>query len=261
MTTQNIYDLADTWNAGATTFTAIKMNVTDTASAAGSLLMDLQVGGSSRFKVSKGGTVNFQNGVEISVAGGVDFATNSVFRSGTISFGASSDAILGRRSAANLRLGAADAAAPVAQTLSVQSATGTNTPGVNWTFDASQGTGSGAGGSFVWRVAPAGSSGSAQNALTEALRINSAGVVSFGGTTSSFPALKRSSATLQVRLADDSANGALESASLKTDAPTGGTSGTWKLGARVAATTTLDTTQYIELDVGGTLYKLAVVTS
>lgn len=50
----NIYDMSDTWNAGATTFTAIKMDVTDSASASGSLLMDLQVGGTSRFSVGKG---------------------------------------------------------------------------------------------------------------------------------------------------------------------------------------------------------------
>lgn len=55
MATQNIYALTDTWNAGATTFTAIGMNVTDTASAAGSSLLDLQVGGVSQFKVSKAG--------------------------------------------------------------------------------------------------------------------------------------------------------------------------------------------------------------
>ena len=57
MSTMNIYDLTDTWNAAGTTFTAIKMNVTDTASAAGSLLLDLQVGGTSQFRVSKGGRV------------------------------------------------------------------------------------------------------------------------------------------------------------------------------------------------------------
>lgn len=51
----NIYDMVDTWNNGATTFTAIKMNVTDTASAAGSLLMDLQVGGVSKEKTDKSG--------------------------------------------------------------------------------------------------------------------------------------------------------------------------------------------------------------
>jgi hypothetical protein len=59
----DIFDMADTWNAGATTFTAIKMNVTDTASAAASLLMDLQVGGTSRFQVGKGAGAYFQSNI------------------------------------------------------------------------------------------------------------------------------------------------------------------------------------------------------
>jgi hypothetical protein len=49
-----IVDLAQTWNTTGTP-TAIKLNVTDTASNANSILMDLQVGGSSRFKVEKSG--------------------------------------------------------------------------------------------------------------------------------------------------------------------------------------------------------------
>lgn len=53
-----IYNLTDTWNAGGTTFNAIKMNVTDTASAAGSLLMDLQQSGTSRFKAAKNGSLS-----------------------------------------------------------------------------------------------------------------------------------------------------------------------------------------------------------
>jgi hypothetical protein len=57
MATKPLSDLTATWNAGGTTFTAIKMNATDTASAAGSLLIDLQVGGVSQFKVSKAGAV------------------------------------------------------------------------------------------------------------------------------------------------------------------------------------------------------------
>jgi hypothetical protein len=61
-----IYDLADTWNASGTTFTAIKMNVTDTASAAASLLMDLQVGGTSKFSVTKAGTTTFSGNLQIS---------------------------------------------------------------------------------------------------------------------------------------------------------------------------------------------------
>ena len=51
----DIFDLADTWNNGATTFTSIKMDATDTASAADSLLMDLLVGGTSKHIVTKDG--------------------------------------------------------------------------------------------------------------------------------------------------------------------------------------------------------------
>ena len=57
MATQDIFNMTDTWNAGGTTFTAIKMNVTDSASAAASLLMDLQVGSASKFSVSKTGAL------------------------------------------------------------------------------------------------------------------------------------------------------------------------------------------------------------
>lgn len=60
----DIYNMADTWNNGATTFTAIKMNVTDTASAAASLLMDLQVGGTSKFAVTKGGAARVSAGAK-----------------------------------------------------------------------------------------------------------------------------------------------------------------------------------------------------
>jgi len=49
------WDVTQTWNDAAVTFTALKANVTDTASNASSLLMDLQVGGSSRFSVRKDG--------------------------------------------------------------------------------------------------------------------------------------------------------------------------------------------------------------
>jgi len=57
MATVNIYEMAQTWNNGAVAFTAIGMNVTDTASDAASLLMDLQVGGASKFKVDKDGAI------------------------------------------------------------------------------------------------------------------------------------------------------------------------------------------------------------
>lgn len=53
-----------TWNAAGVTFTGWELRVTDTASAAASLLMDLQVGGTSQWKVSKAGLVT-QTGVNL----------------------------------------------------------------------------------------------------------------------------------------------------------------------------------------------------
>lgn len=141
-----IYNLTDTWNSGATTFAAIKMNVTDTSSAAGSLLLDLGTGGgsySSKF---------------------------AVFKNGGIANG-------------GLRLGNTDAAAAVAQTISVQSVVAgtSNTAGANLTIAGSQGTGSGAGGSIVFQVSAAGAAGTNQNSLATALTINSDRVVTFAG--------------------------------------------------------------------------------
>jgi hypothetical protein len=114
MATQNIFNLTDTWNNVATTFTAIKMNATDTASAAGSLLFDLQIASVSVFNVSKNGAV------QVSARSAIRSPSDGVF---TITNAANSD--FGR--------------------------------------------------------------------------------LQFGGTTSSFPALKRSGVGLQARLADDSA--------------------------------------------------------
>jgi hypothetical protein len=49
---------AQTWNNGATVFTGVLFNVTNTASAANSRLLDLQVGGSSFFNVNPNGQLN-----------------------------------------------------------------------------------------------------------------------------------------------------------------------------------------------------------
>ena len=60
---QPTIDSTATWNAGAVTFTAVRHNVTDTASAAGSILFDLQLGGTSRFNVDKFGNTTLAQGV------------------------------------------------------------------------------------------------------------------------------------------------------------------------------------------------------
>lgn len=65
-----------TWNAGGVTFTALEINVTDTASAAASLLMDLQVAGVSKFKVTKAGTGTLAGDL-IVTAGNLGIGTTS----------------------------------------------------------------------------------------------------------------------------------------------------------------------------------------
>jgi hypothetical protein len=53
--------ISQTWNDAAVAFTALKVNAISTASAASSLLLDLQVGGTSRFYVNKAGAVSAFN--------------------------------------------------------------------------------------------------------------------------------------------------------------------------------------------------------
>lgn len=104
---------------------------------------------------------------------------------------AARDVFIERAGAANKRSGAPDAAAPVAQMDSVQNVVAgtTNTAGANRTFAGSQGTGTGVGGSLIFQIAPAGSTGTSQNALATALTIDSTklltapGAISIGGAS------------------------------------------------------------------------------
>jgi hypothetical protein len=67
----NIYDMTDTWDSGATTYTSIKMDVTDTASAAGSKLLDLQVGGTPKATIDEDG--------KLTLTGDIDVGTNKLY--------------------------------------------------------------------------------------------------------------------------------------------------------------------------------------
>jgi hypothetical protein len=265
-----VIDAAQTWNDGAVTFTGLKFNATDTASAAASLLMDLQVGGTSKANISKTGNLRISGtvlqlgqeggttteiysgtsgaGNPIRIGGigtlstvGLQVVANSLtvrsvttlgWTSGT-AITSDADLTLRRRGEANLAFGAADAATAsvAAQTLSVQSvkAGNTNGAGKNLTITGSQGTGTGAGGSIIFQVAPAGSSGSAQNALADALTINSAGLATFADA-------------------------------VRTSAPSGGTAANWKLGTVATVTPTLQN-RTIEVDIGGTIYYISAKTT
>ncbi len=83
----DIFNMADTWNAGGTTFTAIKMTVTDTASAAASLLMDLVVGSTSMFSVSKAGQVTLPAGSK--TANAIKFPHGGLFTRTSVIMGIS----------------------------------------------------------------------------------------------------------------------------------------------------------------------------
>lgn len=84
-----IYDLTDTWNNAAISFNGIKLNATDTASAAGSKLVDLQINGTSKFLVGKTGTVTATGLIESTTGGfrfpdGTTQTTASVGGAGTV---------------------------------------------------------------------------------------------------------------------------------------------------------------------------------
>jgi len=200
-----VLDLAQTWNNGAVTFTGYRFSITDTTSGGGSLLMDIRSGGTSFFSIGK---------FHSSIYTGFLFGASSPGGTGDVFIGAGQlalrsihifgwsanstvstsntalDTFLTRKGAANLRFGAADAAAPVAQTLSVQSVvagTAGNVAGQPFTITGSQGVGSGAGGSIIFQVAPAGSTATFTVTFTNgSATINGTGLPTTAGTAVAF---------------------------------------------------------------------------
>lgn len=115
------------------------------------------------------------------------------------------DTFLTRPAAATVQHGAADAdtnAAIVAQTIRTQGALAGGTAdqaGKNFTIDVSPGKGTGAGGSFIVRTAPAGASSTVQGTLVQRLVIDAVSTMSFqyGATTNDIFTFS-SSGTFQV---------------------------------------------------------------
>ena len=196
----SLLNLTQNWNTSGNP-TALKLNVTNAASGGSALLMDLQVGGSSKFNVDKGGNlssgvINLLNGSDTTIQinpsqKGIALTLNGVIKwqSSTTSLSGVDYGVLGissnsTASNAIFRFGYPDAAAPVAQTLSVQSvvATTSNTAGADFKITGSQGTGNAAGGSIIFQVAPAGGSGTAQNALQTALTLTSSNDLTLGAS-------------------------------------------------------------------------------
>jgi hypothetical protein len=95
VTTSNpVQSFTQTWNAAGVTFTGWQLNITSTASAAASLLMDLQVGGVSQYKVSKSGQITALGATH--VIGAVTFnSSNAISVNGWNSIGGGNGAGIG----------------------------------------------------------------------------------------------------------------------------------------------------------------------
>lgn len=78
-TTPRPLTVVQTWQNAAGTFTALRVSVTDTNSAAASLLMDLQVGGVSKFNVRKDGVPSAKS-YDVSATGYVGALTGAILR-------------------------------------------------------------------------------------------------------------------------------------------------------------------------------------
>lgn len=99
-TSKPLADFTQTWNASGVQFTAWRVNITDTASYSTSLFMDFQVGGTSRYRVDKSGTMTLSGSINVFsnavVYGNVALLDNA----SALTLGASQDVIL-KRDAAN----------------------------------------------------------------------------------------------------------------------------------------------------------------
>lgn len=178
-TTQGLVKIGSGTSGGLST-SGTMLEIQSSNAFAGDLA-NFGANGTTKFSVTFGGTVTAA-GSYVSSAGLLVATTlRSSSDTATLSFGSSTDTILSRKAASNWQLGAADAAAPVAQTLSVQSVVAgtSNTAGSLFTQKLSAGTGTGAGGGWSLQYAPAGSSGSSQNSFVNALRVVSGGTSSF----------------------------------------------------------------------------------
>lgn len=148
-------------------------------SSSTTIALDIGYNSGVGITLGSGGALRFWEGTDMNIGSGVRSQITSP-------------------ATATLQLGAADAASPIAQTLKVQSVvTGTaNTAGQNWNLYCSAGTGTGAGGSWILNVYPAGGAGSGVNTSAVALTIASTKLATFTGNISSQSISQANGATL-----------------------------------------------------------------
>jgi len=157
------------WNTAGT-----GLGVNAPAGFAGKFV-DLQLNGVSQFNISSIGSITTNGTINANYITAFSNIIGSADISG-LYLGAANDVILKRRAAANFQLGAPDAAAPVAQTLTAQSVVAgtTNTTAPNFTVQAPASTGSGVSGDMIFQTGGTGAGATAQNAFVTALSITGA---------------------------------------------------------------------------------------
>lgn len=208
-----VVDATETWNNSGVTFTGFKQNITNTASAAASKLLDLQVGGSSLAYVDVTGYGVFANGLLVGTGGSLSGASAGTFRirgtSGTpsayltsstsmawvigsdgaapgLGFAADGnwgapDVLIRRGAAAVVQLGTDLNGAALAQTLqSCNGITGTDKAGANFTIQSGKGTGDGTISSLFFKTPALAGSGTTAQTLTTRLTIDSSGILATG---------------------------------------------------------------------------------
>lgn len=201
--------LSETWNAGGVAFEGLNIAITNSASAAGSRIVKITVGGTVVAAVSVSqlisaiGSVVAGNGPGLTFEGFLDTgigvngdnlafwesgnivlnltALNKEFRipsdfkyawSSATNNNSSADTILRRISAGVLALGL-DASTPVNQKVKASDGSGTDRPGANLTIGAGQPTGAGTAGQIIFQVATTGASGSTLRSLADRVIIDS----------------------------------------------------------------------------------------
>jgi len=185
-----VLSATQTWNAAGVAFTAWKLNVTNTASATASLLLDLQIGGSSLVSFDKFGQAVFSGSVGSNKgsSNGFNFTGNANGQFGSAyqlgwssSTPGSADLLLLRGGAATLQHGADVNGAAVSQTLQAANGiTGTDKTGGNFTFASGKGTGAGAVSSLIFQTPTALVSGATAQSLTTRLTIDVNGIKATG---------------------------------------------------------------------------------
>lgn len=175
--------------------TALGINI---ASASVANILDLYTDNVEQLLLSKTGNLTLAGGLtsttlSLASTGRIFFGIRSTFGSPadkSFSFTDSSTGfaftLTAPSSTANVvQLGLVDAAFPAASTIQGQSVVAgtTNAVGVATTIQGSRGTGTGIGGDIIFKVAPAGTTGTAQNAVVTALTISNKGVPALPGFT------------------------------------------------------------------------------